>query len=610
MAAEALKFRKGLFANLAKQDIVPGTIYVTTDEQAMYVDVAAGKRIKISDTITFKTLGDLKNSPPPYSTTAFYYIEKDNALLRYAEKFDEEGNATGTYEWKQLNSTQDIDNVLDELTRRVGANETAITGLNSTVSGHTTAIGTANDAANADGSLYARIKKNAADIADNASAITGINTAIGDDSTADSIKGRLKAVEEKAADNTTEIGTLSTAVTGLGTRLSTAEGTITEHGTTLTGLRSDLGQATEDASGVGSAFARIAGLRTTIGDDSTAGSVKGRLTAVETKASDNATAINGINNSLVTIGNDITGVKGRLDTAEGDITSIKGRLQIAETNIGTLQTDLDTAEGKLDDVIAESAQNKTDIATVSGTVVEHGVTLGEHTTAIANNKKATEDNASAISALQTRAGNIESAASTLKGRVDGHDTAIGDLESRMQTAEGTLVAIPNTYATKEELGDVEDELRLELNTHILAANAMEYKGQVGSYTELTALTDVKVGYTYIVSAPFKNGDVQYYAGDLLVASGTENADGIIDGTINWNHVETGYIDSHEAKLTTGSDNSIVLTSHVATANSGDLGKVVFEAKAGTAATVAVTNSTTGAQPITTVTVGIEWDDFQ
>ena len=53
-----LQFKMGQFAGLATQGIAPGTVYVTTDEKALYVDIPGNeeqnqpaKRIRIGDVI-------------------------------------------------------------------------------------------------------------------------------------------------------------------------------------------------------------------------------------------------------------------------------------------------------------------------------------------------------------------------------------------------------------------------------------------------------------------------------------------------------------------------------------------------------------------------------
>ena len=126
-----LNFKHGLFENLFNTDgsnkvaISNGTIYVTTDEKAMYVDLN-DTRIRLNQIITLSTY-DWQHLPPPYSTEAFYYLSDSNALLKY--------NSKG--EWVQINSTSELSTALANLTTRVGTAET-------TISNNTTAINALN----------------------------------------------------------------------------------------------------------------------------------------------------------------------------------------------------------------------------------------------------------------------------------------------------------------------------------------------------------------------------------------------------------------------------------------------------------------------------------
>ncbi len=97
-----LNFKYGIHDNLKNQGIVNGTIYVTTDEKAMYVDLD-NTRIRLSQIITLTTY-DWQTLTPPYSTEAFYYLSDSNALLKYT------GNA-----WVQINSTKDLRDALTGL---------------------------------------------------------------------------------------------------------------------------------------------------------------------------------------------------------------------------------------------------------------------------------------------------------------------------------------------------------------------------------------------------------------------------------------------------------------------------------------------------------------
>ena len=109
--ADMLKFRKGTYAQIQAADKVAGTIYIAKDEKAMYVDVSASERIRIGDFIRVDTVKDIT---PPYSESALYYVEADNALLKYT-------GAEGG--WKQVNGTDDIKSSLTALTNRVSTAE-------------------------------------------------------------------------------------------------------------------------------------------------------------------------------------------------------------------------------------------------------------------------------------------------------------------------------------------------------------------------------------------------------------------------------------------------------------------------------------------------------
>ena len=114
MANELLKFRRGTYAQINAAERANGTIYIATDEKALYVDTAT-ERIRIGDFIRVSTVKDIT---PPYSASSLYYVESDNALLKY------DGNV-----WKQVNGTDDLKQTLNSLTNRVATNESDISGL-------------------------------------------------------------------------------------------------------------------------------------------------------------------------------------------------------------------------------------------------------------------------------------------------------------------------------------------------------------------------------------------------------------------------------------------------------------------------------------------------
>ena len=106
-----LNFRFGEFDNLP-QDLSAGTVYVTTDEQAMYIDLpdkdGSLGRLRIGDIIIKESA---RTAEPPYSEGALYYFAAENALLRYSNN-----------KWVQINEATDltaVQNQIDAVDTRV-----------------------------------------------------------------------------------------------------------------------------------------------------------------------------------------------------------------------------------------------------------------------------------------------------------------------------------------------------------------------------------------------------------------------------------------------------------------------------------------------------------
>ena len=84
----------------------------------------------------------------------------------------------------------------------------------------------------------------------------------------------------------------------------------------------------------------------------------------------------------------------------------------------------------------------------------------------------------------------------------------------------------------------------EIDRMMTALNPMSYKGIINSEAQLKALTDIRNGDTYMVSAPFElvdltiEGASSLKVGDLLIAVGPEDADGILT-TVTWTYVPSG-----------------------------------------------------------------------
>ena len=148
-----LKFKHGLQANMKENspELAPGTVYITRDERAMYVDlpphmngdqeIYPSKRIRIGDMRVYTYIEDLKtelaNDMSTLTNSALYYAEKSKGIAddgSHDVSKDKTINALLKWngsEFIQLNSISDVTVNLNELTTRV-ANVEATVGANTT----------------------------------------------------------------------------------------------------------------------------------------------------------------------------------------------------------------------------------------------------------------------------------------------------------------------------------------------------------------------------------------------------------------------------------------------------------------------------------------------
>lgn len=127
-----LNFRFGEFDNLP-QDLSAGTVYVTTDEQAMYIDLPDKDgtlgRLRIGDIIIKESA---RTTEPPYFEGALYYFTVENALLRYSNN-----------KWVQINKDTDLTEVqsqIDALGTRVTEEIIRLDKADNTLSGRADAL--------------------------------------------------------------------------------------------------------------------------------------------------------------------------------------------------------------------------------------------------------------------------------------------------------------------------------------------------------------------------------------------------------------------------------------------------------------------------------------
>ena len=596
------------FDNITKS---PGTVYITTNEKAMYVDVDNDTRIRIGDIIQ---IDSVRQAKPPFSTEALYYFVKENALLKWGEfGVDAEGQPNGTMAWQQLNSVSDIVNArLEGLAERVGDTEEGLTTLNQQING----------AGEGNTGLVGRITvlEDEMDAAEGRlTATEGVanaaQTAIGDGKTSGLLKdvADLKEKDEELTGLITENGqsitslnnVLNNETNGLVKRVGTLE-------QTATNLRNDLGTNDSDST----AFARIKNLEDNLADANEESSkLSERVETLEENYSDlfDAVSQNGQNISALSdkIGDDNSGLTKRVKELEGTLGEEKEKISTLQSDMATVTEgikNLKDADNNFTSLINGITQDITDISENAGKLEDR---IEDLEVAIGDGKtsgllKDVDGLKAADIALDSRLKDVESKSGENEGKIANLTSTVEDQGEAIGTLTGTEEV---EGSVKYQIKQLKDTLQAEIDQDINAANAMNYIGSIEKMDDLPT-TNVHVGDTYVVASTISiSGETTYYAGDLLVAIGSETVevtdgnktDKVIDPeTLDWNHVKTGYSAQHDTKLT-GANNKLYLTSLDGNGETGDQGIITFAAEANSSATVEVAGDK--------VTIGMVWGSF-
>ena len=692
-----LNFKMGLYENLASTNKSAGTVYVTTDERAMYVDISDTERIRLQGSVLYyNTLQQfIDEVAPPYSTDIIYFIAADNALVRWDGK-----------EWIQLNlPAKTIEDAINQLTNAVtknaediAANKTSIEANADAIAANAEDIKALQDAiggGDAEGTVLDRIDTLEGEMDTAQEDIGTLKTDVG------TLKGSMTNVQKDIGDLQTSVGANADSITAVSGRVTTLEGEMdisglkTRVGTAesnITQLQKDV-EANDEAIGVNAgnittlqgkmttAETNISNINTTIGADDNSGlrkrikdaegditALEGRMTTAEgnisgtqrdldtleesfetyqntvsntyvTKAvyNERVTAVDGRLNGIdIAIGDDNTAssIKGRITALEGDVSTAKSNISKLQTDVSnnnsaieglgdrvtTLEGEMDAAQQAISDhgtrlqsveSLANNNKSRLDAHDGSLNTLNNGLqaankTIGENTAAIEAVNGRVDTEKGRIDGLNTRMGTAEGKITTAEGKITTAEGKITTLEGKMTTAEsniktlqGNIVDINTTIetlATKKEVEDVEDALMDNINDHIKAANAMTYKGAVNGDTATLPTTGVKVGDTYVVTKAFST----YLPGDLLIATGTETGEGddaVITSGLKWDHVVTGY-SSHLEPSMAAENNTIQLKNYAG----ADLGGVALTS--GNAENLKISTVDEGEIKIT-----LEWGSF-
>ena len=326
----SVQFKRGLLANMPSQ-AVDGTIYVTTDEHAMYLD-NGNQRIRIGDFIPVNTVNDLPAAGHVYET-AMYYVKTGNILAR----------------WDKTNS------------RWIQINKAGVVGITNTSDGNVvTGVAMAQDPN--DGTLRLVISRaNVATTEDFDSLLDRIADA------EDNIEDLEENVSLWASDVNTSgsilnlIEVAKNALLGGATTYTTLnaiEDAIIDMAGDLTTLSETVDDISDD---VTDHEARISAneraITTLNGDANTQGSVASKVSAAVTALINNAPAsfdtLKEIADWIQTHGAEAGNLITRLGEAEDAIDSLQDAVGDNTTDITNLKTRMTTAEGDIDDLQAD-----------------------------------------------------------------------------------------------------------------------------------------------------------------------------------------------------------------------------------------------------------------
>lgn len=455
-----LKFKYGPYSNLCKADgsanlaqtpLAEGTVYVTTDERAMFVDLkpngkSTTERIRIEGSVQYydsvETFTATTN--PPYNQNTLYFFRKinngDNASVNALMAYD------GS-KWVQINVTLDA---FEQLGANVGALTTSVTQLSEALTALTTRVKNAEDS-----------------IKEHGTAIGNLETRLGEEA------AKVSTLQGDMTQAKADIVSNKGLIDGLTSSLTAVNNTVTNHGTRIGNLESDMSTAKSDIS-----------------------TLKSDLDAAEKAIEDNEKAIG---ENATAIGEN----KANITTLTTNVSSLAQRMSAAETKntnqdnaINQLQTDLDKAEDTISGHGTQLADHDSRIKANADAIAEHASTLNTHGTNITNLSAGVQTNAGNITQLQKdldaaegtigqhteQIGALRSDLTDTNGRVTQAETDINNLED----AVGGIQTSLNSLATKKQLEDLNADLSagISKNAQDIAKNKSDIADNATEIGEL------------------------------------------------------------------------------------------------------------------------------
>lgn len=525
-----IRFRQGSLSALSKQAITNGSLWFTTDEGAIYLDVN-GSRVRFGDYVTVPNVAGLPTAGHAYES-ALYYAKAENVLARW----DKENG-----KWVQLNAaglskivvngtgnvlsgaqvTLDPETgakVLTFSTQSVATSEnlnalqTRVTAVEAVAAQNKADIATLNGDASTAGSVAKAVADAKADLqakidAVDALADQGIADAAAAKTYAEGVQSNLNNTNTRVTAAEADIDALQTAVGEGGSvyekiadtkeeiigSASDAAGAETIHGAlnaaaaaqsaaeaaqgTADGAAAQAAQNKTDIAGLNTrltgAEADIDGLQAAVNtlnaDDKTEGSVDYKVAQEVAKIlNDNdASDIDTLEEIASWITNDTTGAA----SMAKDIADIKSKNQSQDTLISGLDAEIDANKQAAEKAVSDlESALKGDAETYTD--------LGKAEDAIIAAKAQADKGVADAAAASAAAAQVQTNLNATNTKVTAAEADIDDLQSRMTTAEGEIDALQAADTTiRGEFAAADIALKNEL------------KGDATTYTDLGKAED-------------------------------------------------------------------------------------------------------------------------
>lgn len=560
-------FKKGELKNLPSTKSA-GTIYVTTDERAMYVDVNDSTRIRLGDFREYPTWEAIQAlDRTNLSTTALYYATQENILCKY----------TGTA-WTQINPDTICQLTENKLT---GADVAGGVQITSKV---TDQKGSKEDSIAIKGGTNVTVAMDGNDVkisaADKETTLTGHYTPIENEgSKLQAASGFITAIKRDAKGHVVGIDTSEQATNAVKTVTTTAEAASGE-GKTGIDITTTVDQATGGAK---------SGILNVVGGGATSVSVdNGSL-----KISSTDKSVTAVGNHYVPTGYDaskLSASKGKVISAvntdaAGHVTTVTTREENEVTDSSFEVTAATGGGASISQTINQkngTARTSSNAATIVGdgattvSVVDGKVQVSTPVSSESNHYQASGASAGTKSAsgatgtakqtVQVVTGVTTDKNGHVTGIVSGAATDthanISEVTAAANTGNGFDITVKDTDNTSKsatldpviKVGSTESSVHFvngvaDLDVYTItetdnkiadalkAANAMVIRGEVNT-TKALPTTNVQAGDTYIVTedgVAFGEGQ-KLEVGDLLVAK-ADKATGV--GTSDWYYVPAG-----------------------------------------------------------------------